>query len=306
MAGFKPVQTATAHLCKATTRHKTQSEWINAFQWYRIRNTCIKGKFRKFDTIPLRFTGSESTRFDQTDWKTENDRTPFSATDPTMTEEILRKYTTGHPGVALQRLRNWRGDIRKISGMRFMGCSLFSYWIGCRSDSVGVFTCARDYTGYTQKNGAVSKVNKKFISPLTQAQHTPSAAATVQVSHALPAVRFSCLLRGQFPRWRRSRKRLSVCSVLRCPDLWLQCTKLTLHCNHRSGHLKTEYIESLFLLRRHLGNWPRSKHEKRTAGSAWETWTVAAADGVRCVRVRWEINFLLTFETAPFFCVYSV
>jgi hypothetical protein len=40
-------------------------------------------------------------------------------------------------------------------------------------------------TGYTQKNGAVSKVNKKFISHLTRAQHTPSAAATVQVSHAL-------------------------------------------------------------------------------------------------------------------------
>ena len=35
------------------------------------------------------------------------------------------------------------------------------------------------------------------------------------------------------------------------------CTKLTLHCNHRSGHLKTEQTESLFLLRRHLGNWPR-------------------------------------------------
>ena len=53
------------------------------------------------------------------------------------------------------------------------------------------------YTGYTQKNGAVSKVNKKFISHLTLAQRTPSAAATVQVSHALPAVRFSCLLRGR-------------------------------------------------------------------------------------------------------------
>ena len=26
------------------------------------------------------------------------------------------------------------------------------------------------------------------------------------------------------------------------------CTKLMLHCNHRSGHLKTEYTESLFLL----------------------------------------------------------
>jgi hypothetical protein len=40
-------------------------------------------------------------------------------------------------------------------------------------------------TGYTQKNGAVSKVNKKFISHLTRAQRTLSAAATVQVSHAL-------------------------------------------------------------------------------------------------------------------------
>ena len=35
------------------------------------------------------------------------------------------------------------------------------------------------------------------------------------------------------------------------------CTKLTLHCNHRSGHLKTEHTENLFLLRRHLVNWPR-------------------------------------------------
>ena len=68
-------------------------------------------------------------------------------------------------------------------------------------------------------NGAVSKLNKKFISHLTRAKRTPLAAATVQVSHALPAFRFSCLMRGQFPRWRRSRKRLSVCSVLRCPDL---------------------------------------------------------------------------------------
>ena len=46
-------------------------------------------------------------------------------------------------------------------------------------------------------NGAVSKVNKKFISHLTRAKHTPLAAATVQVSHALPAVRFSWLLRSR-------------------------------------------------------------------------------------------------------------
>jgi hypothetical protein len=53
------------------------------------------------------------------------------------------------------------------------------------------------YTGHIQKNGAVSKVNKQFMSNITRAQHTPSAAATVQGSHALPAVRFSCLLRGR-------------------------------------------------------------------------------------------------------------
>jgi len=52
--------------------------------------------------------------------------------------------------------------------------------------------------GYTRKNCAASKVNKKFISHLTRAQPTPpAAAATVQVSHALPAVRFSSLLRGR-------------------------------------------------------------------------------------------------------------
>jgi hypothetical protein len=48
-----------------------------------------------------------------------------------------------------------------------------------------------------QKNGAVSKVNKKFISHLTWKKRTPSAAANIQVSHVLPVVRFSCLLRGR-------------------------------------------------------------------------------------------------------------
>ena len=78
------------------------------------------------------------------------------------------------------------------------------------------------HTGCLQMNGAVSKVNKKFISHFTRAKRIPLAAATVQVSHALPAVRSLVLtagLRGQFQRWRRSRKRLSVWSVLRCPDL---------------------------------------------------------------------------------------
>jgi hypothetical protein len=74
-------------------------------------------------------------------------------------------------------------------------------------------------------------------------------------------------------------QRLPVCSVLRCPDVitlqrefrarfkkdaphknnafFKPCTELTLHCNNKSGHLKTEHTGSLFLLRRHLGNWSR-------------------------------------------------
>ena len=61
------------------------------------------------------------------------------------------------------------------------------------------------YTGYT-KEWCGFKSEQEIISHLTWAQRTPSAAATVQVSHALPAGRFSCLLRGQFPRWRRTGK----------------------------------------------------------------------------------------------------
>jgi hypothetical protein len=49
---------------------------------------------------------------------------------------------------------------------------------------------------HTQKNGEVSKVIKKCISHPTQAQHTLSAVGTVQVSHMLTSVRFSCLLSG--------------------------------------------------------------------------------------------------------------
>ena len=51
------------------------------------------------------------------------------------------------------------------------------------------------YTGYAQKNGAVSKVNKKFISHHTRAQRTSSAAATVPLSHALITV-LQCVYPG--------------------------------------------------------------------------------------------------------------
>ena len=72
----------------------------------------------------------------------------------------------------------------------------FSHWKPWLDRSLSSLSVSR-YTEYTRKIGAVSKVNKKFISHLTRAQRTPSAAATVQVSRALPAVRFSCLPRGR-------------------------------------------------------------------------------------------------------------
>jgi hypothetical protein len=45
------------------------------------------------------------------------------------------------------------------------------------------------------------KLIKKCISHPIQAQHTLSAARTVQLSQALPAVHFSCLLRGRGARF---------------------------------------------------------------------------------------------------------
>ena len=79
------------------------------------------------------------------------------------------------------------------------------------------------------------KLTRNLFLTLHGQKPTPSAVATVQVSHALPAVRS-----------------LVLTAAPSC--------KLTPR--------------------------PRSKHEKQTVDSARETWTVAAADGVRFARVR--------------------
>ena len=52
------------------------------------------------------------------------------------------------------------------------------------------------------------KLTRNLFLNLTRSQRKPSAAASVQVSHALQAVRLSCSMRSQFPRWRRSRKKV--------------------------------------------------------------------------------------------------
>jgi hypothetical protein len=48
-----------------------------------------------------------------------------------------------------------------------------------------------------------------------------------------------------------SKKTLFLCGA----SFLKLCTKLMLHCNHRSGHFKTEHTENLLLLRRHFGTW---------------------------------------------------
>jgi hypothetical protein len=63
----------------------------------------------------------------------------------------------------------------KWTNLKYKILQLYGFWWHRRSR----------YTGYTQMNGAISKGNKKFISHLTRAQRTPSAAANLQVSHAL-------------------------------------------------------------------------------------------------------------------------
>ena len=164
------------------------------------------------------------------------------------------------------------------------------------------------YSVFTM-SGAVSKVNKKFISHLTRAQRTPSAAATVQVSHALPAVRFSYLLRGRGVSFQDG---AAAGKDFLCAPFWgVQI------CDYSARNSRCTVITDLNTSKRRtqkafsccgaiLETGPAVSTSERTVGSAWETWTVAAADGVRCARVRWEINFLLTFETAPFVCKHTV
>ena len=72
-----------------------------------------------------------------------------------------------------------------------------------------------------QMNGAVSKVNNIFISHLTRAKRHRQQRQLSKLRMRYQQFTFHayCGPRGQFTRWRLSRKRLSLCSVLRCPDL---------------------------------------------------------------------------------------
>jgi hypothetical protein len=97
---------------------------------------------------------------------------------------------------------------------------------------------SEQYTVRSQNNGAFSKVNKKSISHLTRVKRTQSAAATVQVSHAPPAV----LNRAQNSR----------CAVITDRDTSKRSTQKAFSCC--DAILKTDPAT-------------RSKQDKRTAHS---------------------------------------
>jgi hypothetical protein len=109
---------------------------------------------------------------------------------------------------------------------------------------------------HTQKNRADSNVNIKCVPYPIWAQHTLAAAGAVQKEEAFCVLRLEvsrsvitvqCEFRVWFKKDEPQNKNVSL----------KKCTKLTLHCNRKSGHLKTEDTKSLLLLRRHLENWSR-------------------------------------------------
>ena len=77
-----------------------------------------------------------------------------------------------------------------------------------------------EHTVRSQMNGAVSEVNKKF-SPYTGKTYTVSSSNCPSFACATSSslLMLTAGPRGQVPRLRRSRKRRSVCSILRNLDL---------------------------------------------------------------------------------------
>jgi hypothetical protein len=185
-----------------------------------------------------------------------------------------------------------------------------------------------DYLSNTQKNGAVSKVDKKCISHPIRARQRELSMFLMHYhqfdSHAYcgavgPVSKMASQQEKAFRVFRfevsRSVIKSEACFVYglrkyapRKNNIFLKpCTKPTLHCNRRSGHLKTEHSKRLLLLRRHPGNWFYGPEiSMRSELLVEETWTASAADSVCCARVGCEINYLTTFEIALIFCVCPV
>jgi hypothetical protein len=86
-----------------------------------------------------------------------------------------------------------------------------------------------------------------YFSPYVDTTSTVSSGNCPSLSCATSSS-FLMLTAGpwdQFPRWRRSRRRLSVCSVLSCPHLGLQRSVSFVH-----GLKKTHHTRVMYLLNR--------------------------------------------------------
>jgi hypothetical protein len=187
-------------------------------------------------------------------------------------------------------------------------------------------TTKLQYTGHTQK---------MYFSPYTGTTYTVSGG-NCATSNSL--LMLTAGPRDEFPRWRRNKRRLAVCCILRWPDLWLQCSVSFVHglqttlvlCvasllnRVRNSHCTVitdldtlmEHTESLLLLRRHLGNLLRRHLGNWFRGPAVSIRSEPLVaheklDSFRCCKYMlcpcsMRNKLLLTFETAPFFCVCPV
>jgi hypothetical protein len=115
--------------------------------------------------------------------------------------------------------------------------------------------------------------------------------------------------RDKFPRWHCSRRNFSVCSILKCPDVWLQCSVSFVRGLKKTHHTRIMYFfkpctNSCYTVITHLdiAKWRTQKASSCDAiletGSAALQWaweanccTVPTADSVCCTRVGWEIHF---------------
>jgi hypothetical protein len=117
------------------------------------------------------------------------------------------------------------------------------------------------YTGITHCQQG--KLSKSLIRYHQLASHAYCLAAGPVSKMASQQEKAFCVLRSEVSRsvitlQRRFHARFKKKEILLQWCVFFKpCTKLTLHCNHRSGHLKTEHTVSLLLMRRHLGNWSR-------------------------------------------------
>jgi hypothetical protein len=173
---------------------------------------------------------------------------------------------------------------------------------------------------HTQKNVAVSKVNRKFNSHIIRA-HRTSAAATIQVSHALIAI-LQCvcvysLSHNTHPHGKEILPRLGVA----CPFNGLQCMHYPFT-KFLEGHGQWWYVNAVF-------NKPPKKisHGVKSGERCGQRIIRLSPFTARPIHRRWRTRlrstrtFLWTWEehlpdvknnrhnlcsVAPFLCVYPV